>query len=239
MRKVLFGLFVLLPALLFAQAPLIPSDAPSFNQMTLPPIPRLDWEGHSIKAVFSTTLPSNDRMEDMVQNAAQILKTFPAENLPSHLYWHQGGLGPYCHLVDFQDDDWFGWQDDTKFQWVFADQGILWTQEPLDARWLCYAKASWWWKGNDGNGPLCLYREGSYYTCDDRGNITDHKGERPGELKGDYDGPFKGDSMTQQVFYLGSGGSRGGFHAGGPRPWAHRSPLGMVYTSQTVAWSGR
>lgn len=245
MRKILLGLFILGPALAFAQAPVsnsqapqFPTDSPSFSQVSLPPVPRFDWEGNSIKADPAMGLPQNGRIEELSNNTAELIKMSENEDLPSHLFWHQGDQGPYCHYVDFQGNDWYGWQEDTKFQWVLAYQGALWVQEPMDGRWLCFSQSNWWWKGDDENGPWSLYRDGTYYLCDAKGKITDAKGERPGELKSDYDGPFKGDFMSRQVFYHGTNGSHGGLRAGGHGPWAGHPGPGRVYTSQTVAWTG-
>lgn len=243
MRKVLFGLFILFPVLVWAQDPAsntqatqLPTDSPSFSQVTLPPIPQFDWEGNSIKAEPSTSLPQSERVEALSINAADLIQISDQENLPNHLYWHQGDQGPYCHYVDFQGDDWFGWQEDAKFQWVFAYQGTLWAQEPMDGRWLCYSKSNWWFKGDDAKNQWSLYRDGTYYFCDVNGKITDAKGERPGELKSDYDGPFQGDSMSQQVFVPASHASHGSGHPGG-HGHGGGQPGGVPLT-QSMAWNG-
>ena len=239
MRISFLSLCLLIPALVCAQAFPFPSDSPSFNQVSPPPVPQLDWEGHSITACLSNTLPSNERLEDLTRDPGLLAQISEAEYLPTHMYWHQGDQGSYCHFVDFQGNDWYGWQADTRFQWVYAYEGKVWAQEPMDGRWLCYSKANWWWKSDEGSSAWCLYRAGTYFMCDANGKITDSKGNRPGELKSDYEGPFQGDFMSRQVFVPGPRGSTGGFHGGGHGPWPGHHGGNRVIFSQTVAWNGR
>ena len=246
MRMILMGLFVFFPVWVLAQPtqlqshPLqLPADIPAFNQMSVPPVPQMDWEGNPIRADQFSFLPPMDRVADLTQAGAELTTLSAKENLPAHLYWHQGDMGPFCHYVDFEGNDWVGWQEDTAFHWVYVYQGSLWAQEPMDGRWLCYSKSNWWWTTGDGNSQWSLYRNGAYYLCNADGKITDSKGNHPGELKSDYTGPFQGDSMGRQVFVHADLGAYASGHSGGHGSWAGNAGMGRVYTSQTVAWSGR
>jgi hypothetical protein len=243
-RKTLISFLILTPVLALAQptppnlqAIQLPTDLPSFKQLEPPPVPKMDWEGNPIRAEISSTLPPMDRLVDLTKEVVELIAVSGQENLPAHLYWHQGELGPFCHYVDWEGNDWLGWQEDTAFHWVCAYQGSLWAQETTDNRWLCYSNSNWWWTEGDEKIQWSLYREGAYYLCDANGKITDSKGEHPGELKSDYAGPFQGDSMGRQVFFHGISGTHVSGRSGGQFWSGHASP-GRVYTSQSVVWAG-
>jgi hypothetical protein len=241
MKRTLLALCFVVPALSFAQAslvinPVFSSNSPTQYQIETPPIPKTDWEGNPITARLAAGLPNSERFGDLSMKPLGLPELCAKENQPTQIYWHQGELGPNCHYVDLQGNDWFGWQEDAEFYWVLAAQGAFWALDSGSGRWLGYAQGNWWWKGNDSDSRLMLYRNGTYYLCDARGNIIDSKGERPGELKGDYDGPYRGDSMSRQVFYhpgVHSFIAASGGH--GAPPSSFRPISGISF--QTIAWS--
>ncbi len=172
----------------------------------------MDWERNLIRARLAVQLPAHDRLEELLKLKAELSSQMNEESLPKHLYWHQNDQGPYCHYIDLQGNDWIGWQNDTQFQWVLEYQGTFWAREKENGRWLGYYNGNWWWKGSDDNNRLCLYRDGTYYLCDADGNVVDPKGERPGELKGDYGGPYQGDTKSGQVYSPAPGRPNAVFH---------------------------
>lgn len=240
MKRFILTLIFFVPALSYCQVPpaapaFFSSEAPSFYGVYLPPIPKTDCEGNLLTARLAVGLPCVERLGDLSNNRLGLPELCAKENLPTRIYWHQGGLGPYCHYVDFQGNDWFGWQEDGEFNWALAVQESLWVKESQDGRWLGYAKGNWWWKGDDSDGRLRLYRDGAYYLCDARGNIIDPKGEHPGVLKSDYKGPFQGDFMSRQVFYHPRGSHRAAAPAGNASPRSGARPV-PAPVNQTFVW---
>ncbi len=87
-----------------------------------------------------------------------------SETERGHYYWHNDNFN-YCHYIDNQGYNWWGWYVGDQFFWNRYFQGRWWWYDSDDSRWCFWNNGYWWWQDPNHVGDLYCYNNGDYIPC--------------------------------------------------------------------------
>ena len=144
------------------------------------------------------------------------------ETQSNHYYWHSDSGFDYCHFIDGQGYQWYGWYLGSQFFWTryFGDRW-WWYDSDYD-RWCFWNGGFWWWQDPYHVGDLYCYNDDNYIPCnsaEDQVVVTDSNnqdmrtypspdGSRLVKITSDSQDAFLYDASPQPTFdpvYLASG----------------------------------